>query len=290
MHYRKIGEVYSLMDKAVIINVFDFVSFHVCKTMLDKGIEVKGVKIENGETKNEYTEEKRLEIGRNANFQECSLEDWLKNPPERGTITLMSLYDLYMTNNERTIQGSSVMEPIIDYLKRSKDISRMISLLIPSQFLSTELSSPAEVEMENFLNSIKELNTNLQLIYLPTIYGPWQPSTFVFQHSILSKLKRMGDFEEIREETRDALFVNDTVNSLMDIMESKKHGSYLLESGKDNQWTLCAEFLKIEERFLNVKKNHDFNKAHSKVKVREGTLYSDALLEQINHTNRLYQG
>ena len=33
------------MDKAVIVGVFDFVNFHVCKALLNKGIEVKGVQI-----------------------------------------------------------------------------------------------------------------------------------------------------------------------------------------------------------------------------------------------------
>jgi hypothetical protein len=277
------------MDKAVIINVFDFVSFHVCKTMLNKGIEVNGVKMENSENRRNNKEEKSLEIGRNANFKECSLEDWLKHSPERGTITLMSLYDLYMTNNERTILESSGMESIIEHLKKSNDMSGMITMLIPSQLLSSELSSPAEVMMENFLNILKKLNLNIQYIYLPTIFGPWQPSTFVFQHSILSKLNKNEDFDVFREATRDALFVNDTVDSLMEIMESKKQGSYLLESGKENQWTLCAEFLKIEERLLKVQKNQDFKKSHTKVLVKEGTLYSDGLQEQINHTNRLYQ-
>ncbi|OLS41798.1 hypothetical protein [Bacillus sp. MRMR6] len=277
------------MDKVVIINVFGFVSFHVCKTMLNKGIEVRGIKIENGENKSDYTEDMKLEIGRNANFKECSLEAWVNNPPEYGAITLMSLYDLYMTNNERIIQENSVMEPIMKHLKKSKDMSGMLALLIPSQLLSTELSSPVEVEMRNFLNILKGLNSNIQYIYLPTVYGPWQPSTFVFQHSIISKLNRNTDFGGIREETRDALFVNDTVDSIMEILESKKQGSYLLESGKENQWTLCAEFLKIEGRFLNVQKSQDFTKSHTRIIVKQETLYSDALLEQVNHTNRIYR-
>ena len=37
------------MDKAVIFDVFNFVSFHLCKALLDKGIEVEGIFIENKE-------------------------------------------------------------------------------------------------------------------------------------------------------------------------------------------------------------------------------------------------
>jgi hypothetical protein len=55
------------MDKAIIFGMFDFVNFHVGKTLLNNGIEVKAVNIE--EIGNiQFLEEKRFEVGRNANL------------------------------------------------------------------------------------------------------------------------------------------------------------------------------------------------------------------------------
>ena len=94
------------MEKAVMVGVFDFVSFHVCKALLDKGIEVRGVQIESEENQDFLLEEKRLEIGRNANFSVTRMDD-LTIPNQKETIVL-SVYDLYMLYKEEILLNDEI--------------------------------------------------------------------------------------------------------------------------------------------------------------------------------------
>src|SRR3954447_19141238 len=71
IHYKCFGEE-DVMDKAIIFGIYDFVSFHMGRTLLNKGLEVIGVHIEENSETSSF-EEKRMEIGRNANFREISL-------------------------------------------------------------------------------------------------------------------------------------------------------------------------------------------------------------------------
>src|SRR4051812_35895178 len=102
------------MDKAVIFGVFDFVSFHMCKTLLNKGLEVNGVHIEKMD-KVLFQNEKRLEVGRNANFLEQALVEWEKKKEHESmrTMLVISLYDLYMLKKERILLNEAVTKPIL---------------------------------------------------------------------------------------------------------------------------------------------------------------------------------
>ena len=56
-------------------------------------------------------------------------------------------------------------------------------------------------------------------------------------------------FRGLREEITDALFVEDAVASIIEIVEKNSPGRYLLQSGKNNQWEQCAAFLGIGNTF-----------------------------------------
>src|SRR3954451_16421357 len=126
------------MDKVVIVGVFDFVNFHLCKALLDKGIEVRGVQIETEEYENFLVEE-RLEIGRNSNFTEVSIRELLNKSNEKETIVL-SVYDLYMRYKENVLQN--------DFMKSQfvyEDNWDQIVIIVPSQILGNEIESDANV-------------------------------------------------------------------------------------------------------------------------------------------------
>jgi hypothetical protein len=276
----KLGEARIVMDKVVIVGVFDFANFHVCKALLDKGIEVRGVQIETEENEG-IVFEKRLEIGRNANFAEVSLEDISNQSSENETIVL-SVYDLYMRHKE-------------DYLLNDDRISNLISMcnweniviLVPSQLLKNVIDSKAEVIVEDFLTRTKAQNKDIYLLYLPTIFGPWQPETFLFQSSILTDMNRGKPFKGLREEISDALFVEDTVKSIIEIIEKKEPGRYLLQSGKSNQWDLCAALLQINEHGVNNQIEEIKEEDVIKIIVPSTVPLSVALTRQIEHAHRL---
>ncbi|MFP7295779.1 hypothetical protein [Neobacillus niacini] len=269
------------MDKVVMAGVFDFVNFHVCKALLDKGIEVTGVQIDNEED-HEILVEKRLEIGRNANFTEVSLEEILNNSLEHDTI-ILSAYDLFMRYKE-------------DYLLENGKINNLMSLnnwggqlviLAPSQMLTHDFDTKAEIVIDDFIVRTTAQKKDFHVLFLPTIYGIWQPETFIFQNSILTEMNRGKPFRGLREETSDAIYVEDAVHSILEIVEKRPPGRYLLESEKRNQWKLCASFLHINETSSNERKTEKIEDDITIYTVKNTTSIADGLTKQIVHAKRI---
>ncbi|MDQ0198170.1 hypothetical protein [Neobacillus ginsengisoli] len=279
------------MDKAIIFGVFDFVGFHACKTFLEKGIEVKGIHVENIE-KIAFPEEKRLEIGRNANFEEQSFLEWAQaiEQEKPNNMIIFSLYDFFMDYTEAVLKKAAIIRPILQYLERNKSRSEAIVFILPIQMLTRSLNSQALIDIKEFLDQTINVGGNIQLIYVPAIYGPWQPKTFLFQQTILSKISRGEEIKGIREVTIDALFIEDAIETMNEIMESKKPGKYLIESGKKNQWDACAAFLNIDEKLISLHEHGSITVDNEllKVPLRKVTSVSDSLSKQIEHTQRLY--
>jgi nucleoside-diphosphate-sugar epimerase len=276
----KLGEEGIVMDKVVIIGVFDFVNFHVCKAFLDKGIEVRGVQLET-EVNEDMINEKRLEIGRNANFSEVSLGDISNQPTDNDTIVL-SVFDLYMRYKEDYLLKEELINKII-----SRNKWENIVILVPSQLLKNVMDSKSKVVIEEFLKRTIPQNENCYLIYLPTVFGPWQPETFMFQSSILTEMNSGKPFRGLREEISDALFVEDTVQSIIGIIENKEPGRYLLQSGKIDQWDLCAALLQINEQGLNNSNEEIREEDITKILVPITVPLSVALTRQIEHAHRI---
>ncbi|MEH7013547.1 hypothetical protein V7087_22525 [Neobacillus niacini] len=268
------------MDKVVIVGVFDFVNFHICKALLDEGIEVRGVQIESEDT-GDILVEKRLEIGRNANFTEISLGDISNDSYENETIVL-SVYDLYMLYKEEYLLNEDMLINLI-----SKNHWEQIVILVPSQLLSNVIESKAELVIDDFIKRTRAQNKDIQLLYLPTIFGPWQPDTFMFQHSILTDMNRGNAFKGLREETGDALFIDDTVKSIIEIIETKEPGRFLLQSGKSNQWDLCAAFLRLNKQGINDRIEEIKDEDLTKSIVNSTVPIAVALSKQIDHAHRL---
>ncbi|ETI68634.1 hypothetical protein [Neobacillus vireti] len=277
------------MDKAVIFGVYEFVSFHACKTLLDKGVEVVGIHINEIEN-NFFLEDKRLEIGRNANFNEQTLAE-LENYREEAdvkTAFILSVYDLYVLNKEAILRKEKVIESIFHFLERNQNHIELI-LLLPIQMLGTN----REIELTDFLNKAGSRVKNSQIFYLPAIYGPWQPKAFLFQQAIISKFQKQELRMANREWTNDVLFVEDAAASIFEILETRKYGglrkSYLLISGKKSYWTSCAAFLHIEEALVKSNTCEPLNVDNEIVTVSVNvTSIEDSITKQIEHVNRLF--
>jgi nucleoside-diphosphate-sugar epimerase len=276
----KLGEEGLVMDKVVIVGVFDFVNFHVCKAFLDKGIEVRGVRLENEEDEDRVIE-KRLEIGRNANFSEVSLEEVSSQSSDHDTIVL-SAFDLYMRYKEDYLLKEDLISSLFTMNKWEN-----IVILVPSQLLKNVTGKKAEGVIEEFLKRDFFQKRDFYLLYLPTVFGPWQPETFMFQSSILMEMNSGKPFTGLREETSDALFVEETVQSIIEIIENKEPGRYLLQSEKRDQWNLCAALLQINEQGLSQSKEEIREEDLTKIIVPSTIPLSVALTRQIEHAYRI---
>ena len=273
------------MDKAIILNVFNFVSFHVCKALLEKGIEVRGIHVEDGKEE-PFSEEKRLEVGRNANFKEQSLLSWVNQEKRvmRNSTVIFSLYDLFMLYKEAILQKETVTKPILNLI----DESDTVTIILPSQMLMTSNESQSLNDLKDFIDQAVGVRENIQFIYLPTIYGPWQPETFLFQQALLTKINRSEGFKGIREGTMDAIYIDDALESMVDLIDSGKPGSYLLESGRENQWDMCAAYLNLDKDIKKFRGMSQSNSPIVTVTVKKVAPIAESFAKQKEHTQRLY--
>ncbi|WP_026574519.1 hypothetical protein [Bacillus sp. UNC438CL73TsuS30] len=278
------------MDKTVIFNVFDFVSFHFCKALLNNGVEVNGVVLDKSQ-KEPYLDEKRLEVGRNANFNEVSLTEWAvrNDEPISKTNVIISLYDLYMLHKENLLENKSVTKPILQYVneREGKDLN---IILLPSQLAASSKFSNTLNTFNDFLTKMNIPVDETQFFYLPTIYGPWQPETFLFQRKILTNLNRNVQGQGGREDRTDALFIDDALDAMLEIIKSKKPGSYFFESGKKDYWKLCAEYLQIDGKPLDSEFSGNIvgNRKIVRVPIKSVTAIDDSFSKQIDHIQQLY--
>ncbi|MFZ7944577.1 MULTISPECIES: hypothetical protein [Bacillaceae] len=275
------------MDKAIIFGIYNFVSFHACKTLLNKGIEVIGVQLDEQE-KSPLLEEKRFEVGRNANFSENPLSKWANRREEEKaeTVILFPIYDLYMLRNEKILQHDQVAKSIIQYMESNKDNTEIVFIL-PIQLLRANSIEA----IGTFIEKIKGLAKKVQWFYVPAIYGPWQPQTFLYHQAILSTFQKAEIRKDEREWTGDVLYIDDAINTIINTVETENSGRFIVESGKNNYWANCAAFLQIDEKLMDISRNEPLQLDHQIVKlpVKNVTPFADSITKQIDHVQRVFQ-
>ncbi len=260
------------MDKAIIFGVFEFLGFHFCTKLLEQGYEVEGVHFAELET-DEFIDEKRLAIGRNSNFTEIDSAKFQPNStwPDDQLI-IVDYYDFYMRNETSRFETFSQLDFFFEHKKKSKVMN-----LLPIQWLLEEVSL-------SFPNCIPSYH-----IYFPTIYGPWQQSTFIFQQALLKKIQKNAElFLHDREWTHDAIYIDDAVNRSLEILK-KKTASYLLKSDLDNHWQKCGDYLSLplSEFALHPKQLLNQSAEINEVIVRSETLFSEGIERQKRHLHFL---
>ncbi|WHY78968.1 hypothetical protein QNH20_07495 [Neobacillus sp. WH10] len=274
------------MDKAIIFGIYNFISFHACKALLNRGVEVIGVQF--GESdKSPFLEEKRLEVGRNANFSERSLSEWENRREEESaqTTLILSIYDLYMLNIETILQKEKITRAIIQFIKESKNNTN-VAFILPIQMLSAEQDKAIGALLER----AKGCGKNTQMFYLPAIYGPWQPPTFLFHQAILAAFQKSEILKDEREWTGDVLYVDDAIETIIKTIETDNPGGFILESGKKNYWAECAAYLQIDEKipFVNRNESLQIGDQIDIVSVKKITPIADSISIQMEHVQRLY--
>jgi nucleoside-diphosphate-sugar epimerase len=261
------------MDKVCIYGVFEFTGFHLCKRFLEDGYTVEGIHFDADDW---FLEEKRLEVGRNANFNEK-----LFPLAEQNLVTIIPIYDWFMAYKEGY---KKVFSEVVQSLKDDQQIV----YLLPIQLLSDWPNDEALEEIRSFLDQTKNIGKCIQYFYLPTIFGPWQPASFLFQREMLNQIHHVKEEIEVREWPFDAIYVDDVLDPIIHRIESGEAGSFLIESGIPKSWELCAEILQLErsEVFGEGKLKSDGVK---KITINKVTPYQEALNAQKEHVSFIYR-
>ncbi|GLB58894.1 hypothetical protein [Cytobacillus sp. NCCP-133] len=231
------------MDRAVIVGTFEFVGFSLCKHLLELGSEIEGIHISKGE-EDYFTEDKRLEIGRNANFYENNYTEWMESKKEikEGTVFFIDFYDYYLMNKLSAIRENEIIDNFLirHITELAKSKSKLV-FLFPLQWVKD--INRAHSRCERAMETLKENNVCVHSFYLPAVYGPWQPKEFLYHQAILGRRKAAINN---REWIHDAIFIDDLIQSIVQEAEKKQGGSFLLKSSLPGHWQKCAEYLSIE--------------------------------------------
>lgn len=228
------------MDKAVIIGAYEFLGFSLCESLLEKGLQVDGIHIQS-EKEDIFLEEKRLEIGRNANFTEWTLENWLKKQLESNEtpLVIISIYDYHIKKKTHILlEDHQLWNILLPKLLKAKTDSQVV-LLLPIQYLLKDARS-------GILDDFRSRN-GVQLIFLPTLFGPWQAPEFIFQQTFLHEFDN-GEKPVLQEQewVFDAIYIEDASNQLIEMIESKSMKDCFLQSSEADSWKNCAEQLGIQ--------------------------------------------
>lgn len=272
------------MDKAVIIGVYEFLGFHFCQKLLNKGMEVKGLHLEK-KGKSIFLEEKRMEIGRNANFSEYSYDEYLwKEDDLEELLIIMDYYDLFMARREKELFTLFPLKNLFAHLKSSQ--IRFI-LLFPIQFIYGNKFEKQRLQAERLLQKIGRGKGTVSVFYLPSVFGPWQSEEFTFQKYLLGENDPMQDtvFND-REWTGDAVYVEEVVRTVLQTCsEQTDMEEYILVSGEEDSWNKCARLLSLPLQ-QKVREFPRIRQVQMLILDQQISIES-ALMRQQRHTERL---
>jgi nucleoside-diphosphate-sugar epimerase len=258
------------MDKAIIVGIYEFIGFNLCEALLQEGIEVYGVHIPTVDSEL-VRDEKRLLIGRNSNYIEKDISSLSSlNLTQQDTYIFLDYYSFYMKKQEK------------------KFLETVHSHLSHQQLVHSVSIMPIQVCMkEENRDSYKNKGINSPFIfYVPTIYGPWQPSNFFF-HKALYQSNENHIVEE-REWTGDAIYVQDAIQSILYSIENKKQASYLLKSNDENQWSKIASTLLEQIPVIDQKSNREINKDIINIEVK-ATSVKEGLEKQKRYISQIQE-
>ncbi|MHC0036708.1 hypothetical protein [Pseudoneobacillus sp. C159] len=266
------------MDKVVIFGIYHFLGFNLCQEFLEAGIEVQGYRWSE-DCIEEHLEEKRLLIGRNANFTEKRLDDFVE---EIETSMIVSYYDLYYSKKVNPI---SLFEQYTALNNRNHHLAKKhIVFLLPIVFVNRMPES-----LNKHFTDLEQNHVRFQIIYLPTVFGPWQPSAFLFQKYLQANETKMEIELDERELTVDAIYIHDLTKEMAKIMNDHENSQYIIQSTKPNQWYACARYLNLE-RFISNIPEQNKPKIDERIKlisINESIKIEDGLNKQKVHLKRL---
>lgn len=248
------------MDKAIIVGVYEFIGYQLCQSLLQEGVEVYGVHIPT-DTSEAIIDEKRLLIGRNSNFYEMD-ETFLANLDdlEKSSFLFFDYYSFYMNRKEEIF-----MRKIQSCLQKTFDSA----VILPIQ----------KLRIDNDHDPNLDLFQCKHRFFLPSIYGPWQPSNYFFSKAILHPNGKHQP--EKREWTDDTLFVEDAIETILKRIEAKNENSVLLKSNIENHWQKIVIELRQQMPSNDKPNNVEFS---DDIEIHEvkGIPYKEGLQRQKN--------
>lgn len=217
-----------MMESAIVCGAMHFVGFEVCKELLNHGCIV--VAMENEKYAEKYHMEKWLEIGRNANLMRLSIEE-IRDEIDSAAVCFIPFIDFQRSPEKiddllGTVESLLHLENITEY-----------HIIYPSQYHHTF----SDIVKGKFNGVFQKNRGNIKVVeyFVPTLYGPWQPNTYLFQQLIEGK-----PTDDYLDDQQDAIFIEDAVKEILGIAKEIEHGQrIMLRNNQTDMWRNCIQYL-----------------------------------------------
>lgn len=207
------------MSKTIVTGGLGFLGFELCLAILEEGNEVLAVDLQ------EEAGERWLEVGRNANISYQPLNKTLTDEMSEASIYI-NLYDCLTQEGD----SNHFYHGVEELIKKNRSKVKESVLLIPT-VLSKERSGE---ELKAFLGFLDEQPfQNCAKIYVPTLIGPYQPETFLFQQLITNSDSDMETCSYV-DDIRSAIFVKDAAKTIVNM--NTELNECMLVSNKPDSW------------------------------------------------------
>lgn len=257
------------MEQTIVIGVHQFIGFHLTNELLEKGKTVIGIDNSTDIENNEMD----LYIGRNANYSFLTLDQLKEVKVSEQTTVFIDWYDIQINRDNCRISPEELRNVLQLW---GEDKAPIVMVLCPM----VQESEQTFIEWKRIKSE--------KIIYLPTVYGPWQPETMAFAAAI-SDVDTNELLRTCKNDYRlDAIFIDDVLTALGEI-QKQEHQTIILESVSENQWAACAEELNKPEliKTLTSVENRVYNEKAFYHKVINSVTPKQGIALQIEHFEKM---
>lgn len=257
------------MEQTIVIGVHQFIGFHLTNKLLEKGKTVIGIDDSTDREDNEMD----LYIGRNANYSFRTLDQLKEIKVSEETTVFIDWYDIQINRENCRISA--------------EELTKVLQLWGEDKEPIVLVLCPIVQDSEETFIEWKRIKSE-KIIYLPTVYGPWQPVTMSFAAAI-SDVETKELIRTLKNDYRlDAIFIDDVLNALPEI-QKQEHQTIILESVSENQWAACAEELNTPELIetLTTIENRVYNEKAVYHKVNNSVTPKQGIALQIEHFEKM---
>ncbi|GKU81777.1 hypothetical protein [Niallia sp. NCCP-28] len=249
------------MDNFIIIGKYHFIGLHLCSALLEKGLKIKGLSYPGFSV--HQLEEKEMVFGRNANFIDIDWEQRLKQIKEGETIIIFDCYTL---------------DKLDDLITAMQEFFKGNRRKMPKKVVAICPVTMEESQNKQCVKFFSEMKIPYQFIYLPTIYGPWQPENFLFQQIFLKETTK-NLLPRQNEYTKDAIFVEDAVEEIIEQIKNQQNEAILLRSAVQKHWQKCMDVLNYSIDYVEDSENY-FAENNFTINVKNKNRITDNLALQ----------
>jgi len=281
------------MRGAVVIGALTFIGYHVVQKLLAEEVEVLAIDVDDLRHPSRINEEKLLLIGRNAGFTYHSLRD--REAWEEICNFDVVYFCLCEPNQYEKLPDKRSIQSYLHTVLALCEARNKKLILLSSVNTATALFYEAkgvEVPLSNngifFYELEKEVRRSLTkyaILQVPTVYGPWQPTFMVYHQLILADAIGREIRIEIKENSEDAVYVEDVAECLYECGQNKVTGTYYIESGEAGQWHKGIALLNGSNK-IRIREKRVEKKPTACYRYRPQYSLKEGLQEQILHVNK----